>query len=87
MAYKDPASGEILDDFPASADELEKVEVVYKQLPGWKTSTTGVKNFDNLPKAAQEYVKFIEDFTGVPVSVIGIGPNREDTIWRDAKQP
>lgn len=87
VAYKDPASGEVLDYFPASADELEKVEVVYKELPGWNTSTTGTKRFDDLPKAAQDYVKFIEDFTGVSVSVIGIGPNREDTIWKDSKQP
>lgn len=61
---------------------LEKVEVVYHELPGWKASTTRVKKFEDLPKEAQEYIAFIEKHVGVKVRWIGTGPGREDMIDR-----
>ncbi|KAL2024643.1 hypothetical protein VTK56DRAFT_6844 [Thermocarpiscus australiensis] len=82
IAYKDPQSGEELDYFPADLGYLENCEVVYKEFEGWQTATTAVKKFDDLPPQAQGYVKFIEEYTGVPVKWIGTGPSRDDMIYR-----
>ena len=49
-------------------------------LPGWKESTFGVKQRDGLPQAALNYIKRIEEVTGVPVDIISTGPDREETI-------
>ena len=61
---------------------LEKVETVYKTLPGWKEDISNTKSFEELPVNAQNYVKMIEDATGVPVKWIGVGPERDATIRR-----
>jgi adenylosuccinate synthase len=53
---------------------------VYETLPGWKESTVGVKGFEALPKAAQEYLRRMEALCGVPVDMISTGPDREETI-------
>jgi adenylosuccinate synthase len=69
--------------FPNSATMIDKAEPVYKDLPAWSTDISGCRKFDDLPGAARNYVKFIEDSTAVKVGLIGIGPAREDTIIRD----
>jgi adenylosuccinate synthase len=61
---------------------LDKVETVYKTVPGWKEDISKATSFDELPAAAQEYVRMIEDKTEVPVKWIGVGPEREATIKR-----
>jgi adenylosuccinate synthase len=61
---------------------LEKVEPVYKSLPGWSEDITQTRTFEDLPANAQNYVKMIEDAAGVPVKMIGVGPEREATIRR-----
>ena len=61
---------------------LEKVETIYKSLPGWKEDISKARLLDELPANAQNYVKMIEDATGVPVKWIGVGPEREATIRR-----
>lgn len=60
--------------------ELEKLTPVYKEFPGWKEDIMQVKSFKNLPKNCQSYVKFIEDFLGIPVKLISTGPKREEYI-------
>ena len=71
-----------LPSFPADLDVLARLEVQYKTFKGWKTTTTGVKSFDDLPPAAKEYIEFIEREVGVPIKWIGTGPGREDMIIR-----
>jgi len=61
---------------------LEKVELVYQKVKGWKEDISKVRSFDDLPVNAQNYVKLIEDATGVPVKWIGVGPERDATIRR-----
>ena len=61
---------------------LEKVEPIYKTVKGWQEDIRGARSFDELPAAAQEYVKIIEDAAEVPVKWIGVGPEREATIRR-----
>ncbi|KAF3067305.1 Adenylosuccinate synthetase [Daldinia childiae] len=82
VAYKHPDTGDLINAFPASAKLLSRVEVVYKTMKGWNTTTTGTKKFDDLPKEAQDYVTFIEDFLGVRIKWIGCGPKREDILTR-----
>jgi adenylosuccinate synthase len=72
--------GRLSDILPVGADDLERCEPVYETLPGWKESTVGVKGFEALPKAAQEYLRRMEALCGVPVDMISTGPDREETI-------
>ncbi|KAK4123344.1 Adenylosuccinate synthetase [Parathielavia appendiculata] len=81
VAYKDPETGSELDYFPADLGFLERCEVVYKEFEGWQSPTTAVKKFEDLPPQAQAYVKFVEEYTGVPVKWIGTGPARDDMIY------
>lgn len=75
-------NGEELQSFPSNLDILEKVDVTYKELPGWKTTTTGAKTFEDLPENARKYILFIEEFIGLKVKYIGTGPGRESMIIR-----
>src|SRR5687767_8523216 len=61
---------------------LDKVELVYQKVKGWKEDISKVRSFDELPMNAQNYVKMIEGAAGVPVKWIGVGPEREATIRR-----
>ncbi|HET7060783.1 MAG TPA: adenylosuccinate synthase [Nitrosospira sp.] len=67
---------------PVGADELARCEPVYEEMPGWKDSTVGVEKFAQLPQAAQNYLKRIEEVCEVPVDMISTGPDREETIVR-----
>jgi adenylosuccinate synthase len=72
--------------FPATLDELGKVKPVFVTLPGWSEDISKCKVFSGLPKAAQEYVNFIEEKTGVHMEWIGVGPGRHDMIHRPLPQ-
>src|SRR5205823_6522693 len=65
--------GQPLDHFPASLRVLSECEPVYESLPGWQTSTSVVRRFSELPQAAHNYVKRIEEVTGVPITMISVG--------------
>jgi adenylosuccinate synthase len=56
---------------------------VYKTLPGWSRPSSGVTRYDDLPREAQQYVAFLEEVTGVPVSIVSTGSGRNDTIIRE----
>ncbi len=73
--------GRPCDSFPAVSSELRRVEPVYETLPGWKTSTEGVTELDELPSAARDYVEFISAHIGVPVGLVSTGPERGQTIF------
>ncbi|MDE7380650.1 MAG: adenylosuccinate synthetase, partial [Muribaculaceae bacterium] len=60
--------------------ELSKCEPVYLEMEGWKEDLTAMKNFNELPNAAKDYVAKIEELTGVPVGIISVGPDRTQTI-------
>ena len=62
------------------AATLASVEPVYKILGGWQTSLAGVKEWSNLPPAAQDYLKFLSDYLGVAISMVSTGPGRDETI-------
>ena len=66
--------------FPAAVEDQIKVKPVYKTLNGWKTSTKGLRENKKLPRNAQQYIKEIEELTGVKIASISTSPEREDTI-------
>ncbi len=74
--------GRITKDFPASLDCLALAKPVYKDFTGWSSDISSVRRFEDLPKAAQRYIEFIESEIGVPVSMIGVGPERSECILR-----
>ncbi|MGL4858836.1 MAG: adenylosuccinate synthase, partial [Enterobacteriaceae bacterium] len=78
-AYRMP-DGRVVDSTPLAADDWSGVQPIYETLPGWSESTFGVKHYDQLPQAARNYIKRIEELTGVPVDIISTGPDREETI-------
>ncbi|MBI2379714.1 MAG: adenylosuccinate synthase [Gammaproteobacteria bacterium] len=65
---------------PCDADAFEGLEPEYIEMPGWSESTVGVKRYEDLPLAARNYLKKLEEVTGVPVHIISTGPDREETI-------
>jgi adenylosuccinate synthase len=74
--------GEPVSELPALAEDVARLEPVYEKWPGWKSTTTGVTRFEQLPPAAQRYVHALEDTIGAPAVLISTGPRREETIWR-----
>ena len=77
--YKLP-DGSVRDVPPMSADDYELVEPVYESMPGWSENTFGVKALESLPLAARNYIRRIEEITGVPVDIISTGPDRDETM-------
>jgi adenylosuccinate synthase len=68
--------------FPANIDKLAKAKCVYETLPGWKEDITQITDFEQLPANAQNYIAFIEKHLKKPVTMIGVGPNRRQTIYK-----
>ncbi|HJQ34891.1 MAG TPA: adenylosuccinate synthase [Pyrinomonadaceae bacterium] len=73
-------NGKACESFPAVSHDLRQVEPVYETLPGWKSSTEGVTELDELPAAARDYVEFISAQIGAPVGLVSTGPERGQTI-------
>lgn len=74
--------GKVRKSFPSSCAELAKAKPVFEELPGWKEDIGACRRFEDLPAAAQDYVRFIEERVSAPVILIGVGQGREDTILR-----
>ncbi len=77
-AYR--VDGEIMDHVPF--DTYAEVEPIYKDFRGWQTDLTGIRREEDLPTAFREYVEFLEKETGVPIRIISLGPDRDQTIIR-----
>ncbi len=73
-------NGNKIDYLPAATEDQSKIKPIYKSYPGWKVSTKGIKNIDDLPENAKNYIYAIEDFVGAKISSISTSPEREDTI-------
>ena len=73
-------NGERVDAFPCSLKKLAQCTPVYKEFKGWKQPTNQAKSIDELPMEAQEYIKFIAEFTGVDIQLVAVGPKRDETI-------
>ncbi|KAI0685046.1 Adenylosuccinate synthetase [Cytidiella melzeri] len=82
IAVKYIVDGEDIPGFPADLGVLEKVEVEYVTLPGWQSSIASVKTYADLPETCRRYIEFVEQYLGVPIEWIGVGPGRADMIHK-----
>ncbi|TDB37972.1 MAG: adenylosuccinate synthase [Actinobacteria bacterium] len=74
--------GRRFNDLPCHQTVFHHAKPIYEELPGWKEDITGCRTFEELPKNARDYITFIEDLAETPVSIIAVGPSREQTIMR-----
>ena len=74
-------NGKICQELPFNGDSL--IEPVYTEFNGWEEEITGKRNFDELPDTLKHYIEFIEKQTGVPVTMVSVGADREETIFRN----
>ncbi|GGR58393.1 adenylosuccinate synthase [Nocardioides luteus] len=68
------------DEMPVNQSDFHHAKPIYEMLPGWKEDISGARSFDDLPANAQAYVKYVEEISGAPMSVIGVGPARDETV-------
>jgi len=68
---------------PGHQSAFHHATPVYEELDGWQTDISGCRTFEELPQAARDYIGYLEELAGVPVSIIAVGPDREQTIMRD----
>ncbi|RDG38205.1 adenylosuccinate synthase [Streptomyces corynorhini] len=78
VAYE--IDGERVEELPYSQTDFHHAKPIYEYLPGWSEDITKAKTFADLPKNAQAYVKALEEMSGAPISAIGVGPGRTETI-------
>jgi len=81
VGYK--IDGKKTDEVPAQDSGFTKIDCIYEKMPGWRTSTVGITNFEKLPKVAREYLTFIEKQSGARIGMVSTGPGREQTIFVD----
>ena len=78
VAYE--VDGQRYDEIPMTQTEFHHAKPVYEYLDGWWEDISQARSFDDLPKAARHYIKTIEELSGAPVSAIGVGPRRDQTL-------
>jgi adenylosuccinate synthase len=78
VAYE--IDGKRVEELPASQTEFHHAKPIYEFLPGWSEDISKARSLNDLPKNAREYVKFLEEISGAPMSAIGVGPGRDETI-------
>jgi adenylosuccinate synthase len=81
VGYK--IDGKRTEEIPAEACGWEKIECTYRTMPGWNTPTQGITELSKLPKAAREYLDFVEKESGARIGMVSTGPGREETIFVD----
>jgi len=78
IAYE--LDGRTIDYFPASLSALDRCQPIYEELPGWQAPTTDIREYEQLPVEARQYIARLEELISRPVSLICVGPGREQTI-------
>ncbi len=77
-------NGKVTTDFPTTG-KLEIAKPVLKTLPGWKTDIRGIRNYEELPENCRNYIEFVEEQIGYPITMVSNGPGRNDIIYRESK--
>lgn len=78
VAYE--INGKKLKSYPADANQMMKVQPIYESLPGWQKDISNITSYDALPSEAKEYLSFISQQSGFEISLISVGPRRQQTI-------
>ncbi|MHC4993813.1 MAG: adenylosuccinate synthase [Planctomycetota bacterium] len=76
--------GQPLEAFPADLDDLKDAQPIYEEFPGFSDEITECQSYDDLPETAKAYIDMIEQRTGIPVTIVSVGPDRAQTLWRNA---
>jgi adenylosuccinate synthase len=76
-------NGKVIEDFSLYTGFLNHAEPVYESLPGWQQTLSGIRTYGDLPIETQRYLKKIEDIVHVPIGIVSVGSNREETIWME----
>src|SRR3954469_20351827 len=79
VGYK--INGRKTGEIPAQISGYEKIECIYEKLPGWNTTTSGIADYDKLPKKAKDYLDFVAKETGTKIGMVSTGPDREQTMY------
>lgn len=80
-AYKDARNGKIYKNYPTNVFIHKYLEPVYETHKGWKEDITGIREYNKLPENAKKYLKRLEEILEVPISIVSVGPDREQTIF------
>lgn len=80
VAYKDPISKEVFKDLPSIGSTFARMEPIYESFTGWKRSTKATKSAEELPVEAQRYLNFLSQSLEVPIAIVSVGPERNQTI-------
>ena len=80
VGYK--LDGQTIDYFPASAAALDRCQPVYEELPGWQVPISDIRDFEQLPLPARQYITRLEELISCPISLISVGMRREQTILK-----
>ena len=78
VAYE--IDGKRVEELPSSQSDFHHAKPIYEYLPGWSEDISAARTLSDLPKNAQAYVAFLEKISGAPMSAIGVGPGRDQTI-------
>jgi adenylosuccinate synthase len=78
VAYE--LDGSRIDHFPCSAEDFARCRPIFETLPGWQSSTAGCRSLDELPPAAMSYLRFLAELMEVPIAIVSVGPQRDQTI-------
>ncbi len=84
VAYKDCRNDKVYTSYPTDVFIHKYLEPIYETHEGWKCDLTGIRNYEDLPENAKKYIARVEDLIGAPVGIISVGPDREQTIFREA---
>lgn len=84
VAYE--IDGQRVEAFPCHPDDLRKATPIFETLPGWKQDVTGARKMDDLPEKAHDFLNRVSQLVGVPVDVVSVGPDREQTIFANREQ-
>ena len=81
VAYKDCRNDKVYTSYPTDVFIHKYLEPVYETMPGWKTSLSDIRKYEDLPENAKKYIAKVEDLIGAPVGILSVGPDREQTIF------
>ena len=79
-AYKDSRDGKIYKNYPTNVFIHKYLEPVYETHKGWKTDISQIKTYHDLPENAKKYLNRLEELIEIPISIVSVGPDREQTI-------
>ena len=83
VAYKDTRDGKIYNSYPTNVYMHKYLEPVYETHKGWKTDISGIRKYEDLPENCKKYLARLEEIFEIPISIVSVGPDREQTIFKN----